>query len=198
MTRRRAVLLACIALPGCAVMVPPEHAMATALLDQLPSELPPGRRRAQPLLVYPPETRPVYDTTQMAYQERAHQVAYFARNQWGETPSQMLQPLLLRTLERTQAFPAVLVPPYTGSGTPALHTEVAELVQDFTQDAPVLRLTLRVQMVDETSGRVLGTRDIALREAMQEKAPYAGVQAANKAVVQALREIAAFVLEVAP
>ncbi|NML44358.1 ABC transporter [Ramlibacter sp. G-1-2-2] len=199
MTPRRALLLACLAVPGCAIVAPPERATATSLLDEQPTDLPQGRRRAQPLLVYEPQTRPMYDTTQMAYTVRAHQVAYFSRNLWGETPSQMLHPLLLRSLERTQAFAAVLAPPYTGGGALALHTEVAELVQDFTDDAvPVLRLALRVRLVDETSGKILGTRDIAQQVRMQQKAPSAGVLAANQAVALALREVAAFVLETAP
>lgn len=199
MTPRRALLLACLAIPGCAVVAPPERAMTTSLLDQQPADVPQGRRRTQTLLVYEPETRPVYDTTQMAYTLRAHQVAYFSRNLWGETPSQMLHPLLLRSLERTQAFAAVLAPPYTGGGALALHTEVAELVQDFTDDAmPVLRLALRVRLVDEASSKILGTRDIAQQVRMQEKSPFAGVLAANQAVALALREVAGFVVETAP
>lgn len=172
--------------------------MATALLDAMPADLPPGRRRAQALLVYAPQARPVYDTTQMAYTVRPHQLAYFSRNQWGETPSQMLHPLLLRTLERTQAFAAVVTPPYTGTATLALRTEVLELLQDFNGDVPVLRFALRVQLVDEGSGRVLGMRDIALQQRMEQKAPYEGVLAANEAVMQALRAVVGFVEEVAP
>lgn len=171
--------------------------MTTALLDQLPADVPQGPRRARPLLVYPPQARPVYDTVQMAYTQQAHQVAYFAHNQWGETPSQMLQPLLVRVMERTGAF-AVLAPPFTGGNALALHTELTQLVQDFTQEPPLLRVALRVQLIDEGSGRLVASRDIALQQPMQQKAPYAGVIAANAAMAQALHDLATFVLESAP
>lgn len=108
----------------------------------------------------------------MACTLQPHQVAYFARNQWAERPGRMLQPLLVRTLEATGAF-AVVTPPYTG--------------------APVL--ALRMQLSDDASRRTLLTREIALRETMLQREPYAGVTAAIEAVAKALRAIAALVLE---
>ena len=36
-------------------------------------------------------------TTQMAYSTEAYQIAYFAKNEWAETPSQMIQPLIVKT-----------------------------------------------------------------------------------------------------
>ena len=150
------------------------------------------------MLVLRPEARPVYDTMQMAYTLRPHHVAYFGRNQWGETPAQMLQPLLVRALEQTGHFSAVLAPPHAGAYTYALRTEIVELLQDFTQEPPVLRLVLRVRLSDGPSDRTLATREIALRETMREKAPYAGVVAANEAMARALRELAVFVLGQAP
>lgn len=189
-------LLAVAALAGCAFA--PEAPVTTALLDQLPADVPrrPASRLA--LVVFPPEARPALDTPQMAYSLSPHHVAYFARNQWAETPPQMLHPLLLRTLEATGAFAVVVGPPAGSGATLGLRTELLDLVQDFSQDPPLLRLALRVRLSDEAANRVLATREIAVSEAMRQKAPSAGVVAANQAVAGALRELAAFVLASMP
>jgi cholesterol transport system auxiliary component len=186
-----------LALAGCA-LASPEPTMTSALLDQLPAEVQRRPASKATLLVFPPEARAAIDTTQMAYTLRPHHLAYFAQNQWAETPPQMLQPLVTRTMEATGAFAAVLTPPYAGTATLGLRTELTELVQDFSQDPPVLRLGLRVRVSEPASNRLLGTREFIVREPLGRKAPYAGVVAANAAVAQALREMAAFVLEQLP
>ena len=191
------VLLAA-ALAGCALAPAAEVPLTHSLIDQLPADVSRRAPSALTLLVYPPEARPAVDTLQMAYALQPHQLAYYARNAWAETPAQMLQPLLVRSLAATGAFAAVVTPPHAPGGTLGLRTEVTDLVQDFTQDPPVLRLTLRVRLSDERTQKVLGARDIALRETMLQKSPAAGVAAANAAVAKALRELAQFVLEKMP
>jgi ABC-type uncharacterized transport system auxiliary subunit len=101
-------------------------------------------------------------------------------------------------MEATGAFAAVVGPPLAGNGTLALRTEITQLVQDFTSEPPVLQLSLRVRLSDDRAQRVLGTREIVLREALQEKSPAAGAVAANAALARALRETAQFVLEKLP
>lgn len=202
MTRRLRRLSAALALGGglvaCSVLPPAEAPLTSALIDQVPTQLPQRAKGTGTLLVFAPQARPAIDTQQMAYSLRAHHLAYFAQNQWAETPPQMLQPLLVRTLEGTGAFAAVVTPPYTGTAALALRTEILELVQDFGQDPPVLRLSLRMRLSDDRANRVLATREITLQQAMQQKGPQAGVAAANEAVARALRELAALVLENAP
>ena len=195
--RAATLLLAGLLLQGCALLPPPEPPVTLSMLDQLPADLPrrPGRTRT--ILLLTPEARPLYDTPQMAYTLGAHQVAYFARNQWAEPPARMLQPLLARTLEATGAF-SVVSPPHTGGPVLTLRTELVDLVQDFRQDPPVLRLALRVQLSDDTGRRSLAVREIALREPMAQRSPAAGVAAANQALAKALRELALLVLEHTP
>lgn len=195
---RCCTLLLAATLAGCALAPVAEAPVTHSLIDQLPDDLPRRAPSSYALLVHPPEARPAVDTLQMAYAPQPHQFAYYARNQWAETPPQMLQPLLVRSLAGTGAFTAVVTPPHAPGGTLGLRTEVTDLVQDYTQDPPVLRLTLRVRLSDERTQKVLGARDIAQREAMLQKSPAAGVAAANAAMAKALREIAQFVLEKMP
>lgn len=198
MTRRvrRIVLLAgaAIFLAGCA-FAPVESPITAALLDQQPADVPRGTARAIPLIVFAPEARPALDTTQMAYTLRPHHLAYFARNQWAESPAQMLQPLLVRTLERTGAFAAVVPPPHRTAGALGLRTEVVDLVQDFSQQQPVLRFVLRARLGDEGANRVLASREFTATEPMQQPTPGAGVAAANVAVARVLGELAQWVVE---
>ena len=187
----------CLLLAGCAI--PPAEPLRTnALLDQVPADLPQRARSDRTLIVFPAQARPALDTQQMAYTKAPHQLAYFARNQWAETPPQMLGPLLVRTMEATGAFTAVVAPPHATDAAIGVRTEILDLVQDFAPQPPVLRLALRVHVEDEATGRVLGTREIAVQQPMREATPAAGVQAANAAMAQALRELAAFVLAQLP
>jgi cholesterol transport system auxiliary component len=191
-----AALVATVALAaGCALLSPANTEMATARLEKTPAEVPHRDPGPATLLLFRPEAKPAFDTTRMAYTVRPYEVAYYSRHQWGGTPAQMLQPLLVRTLESTGRFKAVLSPPYTGRYTYGLRTEILELVQDYTSDPPVLRLSLRLRLTDDAANRVLATREITLAEPMREKTPYAGVIAANEAGAKALAEAAKFVLD---
>lgn len=186
--------LAPVLLAACAAFAPEDADMRSATLDKLPAEVPQARCAPAVLAVARPDVRPMYDTTQMAYTLRAHQVAYFARHQWAETPGQMLHPLLVRTIERTGCFGAVLAQPGAGA-THTLRADIVELVQDFSQEPPVLRLGVRVRLDVVGSARPPVQRTLTVTEPMRQKSPLAGVDAANDAVAQALRQTAAFVLE---
>ena len=183
---------------GCAFVQPPEPPLVSAVIDQMPAQVPHRARSRATLLVFTPQARAALDTTQMAYAVQPHQIAYFARHQWAETPPQMLEPLLVRTLEATNAFGAVLTPPQTGSVALGLRMEIGDLVQDFTQEPPVLRVALRAVLSDETGNRTIATREWTAREPMQQKAPAAGVLAANRAIARLLPQVAGFVLENMP
>jgi cholesterol transport system auxiliary component len=56
-------------------------------------------------------------------------------------------------------------------------------------------LSLKFQLTEGASGAVVATKDVSVREPMQQKTPYAGVVAGNDATAKALLELARFVLE---
>lgn len=194
---RRRVLLAlapALLLPACA-FAPAEPPATSALLDQMPVDIPKGTRSSTTLIVFPIDARPAVDGTPMAYTLRAHHLAYFAHNQWAESPAQMLRPLALRTLEATGAFAAVVPPPHRTTGSLGLRLEIVDLVQDFSQEPPVLKLAVRARLSDEAANRVIATREFRVEEPMQQKAPAAGVVAANAAVARMLAELAGWVAD---
>jgi len=180
-------------LAGCALPAR-EPELTASVIDQLPADLPHAARTARTLLVLAPRAQAAYDTRRMAYSLRPHHLAYYGRNEWASTPPQMLQPLLVRTLDATGHFQAVLVPPQAGGATHSLQVDVLQLLQDFDAQPPVLRLVLHAQLADAAQ-RVLASREFALQQVMTEAAPAGGVRAANEAMAQALRALALFVLE---
>jgi len=191
-----AMALGVSVLPGCALLSAAKvDDTRTFMLNPLAPDLPQARHcTAATLLVFPPQAQAIYDTTQMAYTTQAHQIAHFARHEWADTPSRMLLPLLVRALQNTRCFNAVVTPPYTYHYTHALRTDLVELLQDFTSQPATLRLVLRAQLSDDATGRVIASREVVLREPLSQETAEAGVIAANRATARALQEVVTFVL----
>lgn len=187
------VALCVTSLAGCTALSPVN--VSTYVLNRVPRDLPVGPAHPMSLFVMAPVADRVYGTTRMAYTTQAYQVAYFSQNEWAETPSQMLLPLIVATMSGTHYFSEVLSPPDFGHHTFTLRTEILELNQDFTAEPATLRLTMRFYLNRDATNTVIATKEVSVREAMREKNPYAGVVAANEATEKALRELAAFVVE---
>jgi cholesterol transport system auxiliary component len=178
---------------SCALLTPATVETRKEMLTKIPDALPERKMHPATLLVFPPETSPLYDTVQMAYTIRTYQIAYFSRTEWGERPPRMIHPLLVQTLQKAGYFSTVVTPPFMGRYTHALRTEILALQQDFTSEPAMLRLALRVQLVAQAGNRVIATKEIDVREPIREKTPHGGAVAANDATAKALKEVADFV-----
>ena len=178
---------------NCALLAPSLIETRKETLSKIPLDLPVGKTQSGVLLVMPPEASAVYDTTQMAYELRPYEIAYFSQTEWADRPAQMLYLLLVQTMERAGYFSAVVTPPFMGRHAHVLRTELLALRQNFTVDPPALELDLRVQLIAEPSHQVVGTKEIRVREPMHAKTPYAGAAAANEATAKVLRKLAEFV-----
>jgi cholesterol transport system auxiliary component len=144
------------------------------------------------LLVTRPRAHPGFESSRMAYVRKAHELEYFSRNQWVDTPEKMLAPLLVRAFETSGAFAAVSLA--TGGITAQLRldSEIVRLQQDFTSVPSSVRFTLRAQLIDVAGRRILATREFDIVENAASDAPYGGVVAANRAVHRALSDAAGF------
>jgi len=196
-TWQRLVLVALgIAISGsCTLMTPATVETRKETLTKIPGDVPEGKTHSATLLVFAPETNAVYDTTQMAYETRPYEIAYFSRTEWSARPSQMILPLLVQTMQKGHCFSAVVTPPFMGHYTHTLRTEILALQQNFASEPASLQLDLRVRLIAEASKQVIGAKDISVRELILERTPYAGAVAANEATAKALKEIAEFVRE---
>ena len=193
---RTAMVAVCLSLfSGCALLSPVKIETKKNVLNKVPIDVPSEKTRPATLLVLAPETNAIYDTTQMAYTTEAYQIGYFSQNEWAETPSQMIQPLIVQTIRNTRYFSEVVSPPHFGRHTFALRTEIQELKPDFTSDPATLQLAMRFDLSREATNKVTATKELSVQEPMREKTPYAGVVAANDALAKLLRELAKFIVD---
>ncbi len=149
------------------------------------------------LIVNSPKAAAGFDTRRMMYSRSQHQIEYFARNEWVDTPSHMLQPLMVAAIEKTRSFRAVVAKTAMVKADLRLESEVITLLQDFNSKPSVVKFTLRTTIINNTSGEVLALREFNERIAATSDDPVGGVKAANVAVNNALEKLGLFCAETA-
>ena len=185
------LLLGICFLTGCLSPVKVDSANKY-VINKMPCFIPTKKTRPIVLLVTKPEIKAIYNTTQMAYTIRPYQIAYYSLNRWAETPDEMLQPLLVQTMQKTHHFKAVVTPPYNGLYDYELDTEILSFIQDYTCRIPVFRMNVRAQMIKTSINKVIATREFSVIQPLPQRSPYGGVLAANRATVQILERMARF------
>jgi cholesterol transport system auxiliary component len=131
----------------------------------------------------------------MAYTIRPYQVQYFGENQWAETPSEMLSPLLVQTLQNTKHYRAVVSAPYSGIYNYALSTRILRFEQDYMHKPHAFKLTARVSINRMSNNQLVAAKEFVISTPISNQSPYGGVIAANNATRQLMREIAKFSLQ---
>jgi len=144
------------------------------------------------LLVSPPKAWPGYDTARIAYVKENPRLDYYAKNEWADQPSRMLEPLLIKALEASGRFGAVVSTANGVSASLRLDTEIIHLHQVFLTKPSEGRLAIRVQLINTSQDRVLGTRTFEAAVPASSDDPYGGIMALNQAMEQILGEIVAF------
>ena len=147
---------------------------------------------APTLVVSPPYAAAGFDSPRMMYVRQAHKLEYFAHNEWTDTPARMLAPLIAAAAARSGAFRAVVTAPSTAAADLRLDTEVGGLQQEFLGNPSRVRFTLRANIVDSATRRVIASREFEAVAPAPSENPYGGVVAANEAVRAVLAELGAF------
>jgi cholesterol transport system auxiliary component len=109
----------------------------------------------------------------------------------------MLAPLLAQALEQSGGFRAVVQSPSLATAQLRLDTELVRLQQDFSARPSRVQLTLRAQLIDTDTRRVLAAAEFDESEAAPTDDPYGGVIAANRALARLLERVAAFCADAA-
>lgn len=178
---------------GCSVLSPVKYKPESIYeLNALPKHVAAESMHPAVLLVMEPDSRPAYNTTQMAYSIKPYQIAYFVENRWAETPAKMLQPLIVQTLQNTHYFRTVVTTPFSGSYDYLLTSQLLLLQQNFTYQPALLQMKLRIQLMSAKDNRVIATQQLTIEEPIIQNTPYGGVVAANRAVEKMLKQIARF------
>lgn len=188
--------LAVALLAGCGASLLPKPPAAPAryTLDDA-SPRPASREPAADtpvLVVAVPRAAPGHDSVHMVYLRQPQELASFAFNEWVDTPARMLAPLLVRALQDSGAFRAVLLAPSAAGGDLRLETELIRLQQDFSARPSQLRLTLRAVLLDSATRRVIAWREFDEIEPAATDDPAGGAAAAHRATQRLLVALAAF------
>lgn len=187
-----------ILLTSCTLFSPINLEKKKYVINKAPIDLPKKQTQLITLLVLSPQTKAIYNTTEMAYTTQPYKIDYFSQNEWAETPAQMFQPLIVQTLQNTHYFNAVFTPPYSGHYTYILRTQILELLQDYISQPAMLRLTIRFQLSDGADNKVIGSKTFSVNEPIHKNIPYAGVIAANNAAAKILKSFTIFTLKQLP
>ena len=147
---------------------------------------------APALVVAVPRAAPGFDSARMVYLRQPQQLEAFAFHEWVDTPARMLVPLLVRTLQASGGFSAVLQAPSVASGTWRLETELIRLQQDFSSAPSQVRLTLRAVLLDTASRQVIAWREFDETVPAATDDPAGGAAAAHQASQRVLAALATF------
>ena len=148
---------------------------------------------AQPtLIVNPPRAAAGFDSQRIIYLREAHKLEYFANSEWVDPPARMLGTLLVASLQNTGTFRAVVLAPGTAVGEMRLETEIIRLQQDFQTRPSRVHFTLRANLLNEKTRRVVAWREFDAAVSTATDDPQGGVLAANLAVQSVLKDVATF------
>lgn len=147
---------------------------------------------APTLIINPPHAAAGFDSSRIIYVRETHKLEYFSRSEWVDTPARMLAPLIVAAVENSGAFRAVVLTPSAAAGDLRLDTEIVRLQHEFGSQPSHVRFTLRAYIVDNTTRRVLASREFDETVAATIADPYGGVVAANRAVHTVLEHLARF------
>jgi cholesterol transport system auxiliary component len=131
----------------------------------------------------------------MVYSAGPQQLSAYAFHAWVEPPAELLAPLLVRALQETGSYRAVLLAPSAATGRWRLETQLLRLEQDTSVQPSVLRLELRAVLLDSATRQTIGWRTFAFDVATAADGPVAGAAAARQAAGLAARALARFCTE---
>lgn len=181
-----------LTLSGCTTL----HAPAPRIY-QLSASTAPATSDRTPLpatlLVADPTAEPGYTSQGIAYRESAHQLSYYTRSQWADSPARMLRPALVAALEPSGLFRTVITRPTVVLPDYQLSTDILRLEQVFrTSTRSDVVFAVRVQLVNLNTRSVLGTRVIKVDEPAPTADAAGAVSAANAGLKALLVRIVAF------
>jgi len=192
--------MACLALlAACAALQPPpDEIRNTYVLEAPPTAGTPSAKRDLIIGVSMPRARPGFDTSRMAYERRPHEIEYFTRNRWIDSPARMLEPLVTQALKRSGTFRGAMQLPGAERVDRRLDIELVRLLQDFSTTPSRVRFTLHAQLVDTGTRRVVAAREFDEVEPAPSDDPYGGVVAANRALARLLGSLVQFCADQSP
>lgn len=182
------LLTACSALPS-----PKVESTHLYLLNAGPVTPAAHAKSDKVLAISMPSGEPGFDTPQIAYMRQVHELEYFKKHQWADTPARMLKPLLVQALEPD--FRAVVQAPGVIPAEIRLDTNLIRLQQNFSTKPSRVQLTLRAQLINAKDKQVIAAKLFDESENTPSDDAYGGVIAANLALGRMLNKLVVFCLD---
>ncbi|OYY49986.1 MAG: hypothetical protein B7X95_00525 [Methylophilaceae bacterium 17-44-8] len=149
------------------------------------------------LIVTHPQAAAGFDTRRMMYSRSEYKLEYFARNELVDTPSHMLQPLMVSAVEQTKSYSAVIPKLPAAKTDLRLESEILSLLQDFKTQPSKVRFIFRATVIDNATGKIIALREFDEQVNATSDDPVGGVKATNQAVKQVLDKLGLFCIETA-
>jgi len=188
-------IISSLSLSACSLVPSEDMPMAQYVFDlpTFPTESP--RAAAKILQVAMPQAVAGFDSQGMTYIRHPAQLERYTRSQWVDTPAHMLLPLLVRSLEASGQYQAVLSANTSNlSGEIRVDTEILRLQQEFIpQQASRVHLVLRVQVFHLVERNILATQVFDLNETAPSEDAQGYVAATNQAIIKWLPAFQRFV-----
>lgn len=162
------------------------------------------RSNGQVLMVAVPAASPGYENEDMIYVNTPHRLDHYSKNNWIAPPKEMLEPLLVKSLQNSGCFKAVVPSSYASTPDITLNSHLFILQQEFfpalnpkAPESSQLRMVVDVTLSNSVSNEPITHRSF---ECVIPAAPtaYGGVIAANLAAADIMRQISSFVCAVIP
>lgn len=186
--------LVTVALTSCSMLSPVKTEPKTAYVINALPRVSTHARHATTIMVSQVGSEAIYNTSQMAYSKHPYQVAYFAKNRWAARPADMLQPLIIQTLQNTHYFHAVVTSSSIGQADYLLNTQLIQMQQEFNSCSSYYRMKLRAQLINVNTNKTIATKVFSVTINAPYYNPYGGVIAANQATAIILKKLTKFCL----
>ena len=155
-----------------------------------------GQPTARDLIVELPTARGALDTDRIMIRPNPLQAQYLPRARWGESTPTMVQTLLVRSFEDTNAFRYVGRRPLGGSGDFALVSDVTDFHAELSEanDSVTVQLRVTARLVREEDARILAGRSFTANAAVQSTDSLNVVTGFDAAAKQLLTQITRWTL----
>lgn len=195
---KRVILFIAVLLGGCAFLTAPETpGMILLHIEGGGAEIESMPATGAALLVGVPRAHSGYGSARFVYIQEDHQLDHYGRHGWADDPGKLIRSALVRTLEASGAFDAVLPAPSTATANLRLELELVALHQDYRAGrVSEVRLAMRAQVINLANREVLATRSFDFREEAG-RGPKAGAGAADRALARLLEAMTDFTVQVA-
>ncbi len=193
-----AALAALTALTGCGAISALDSATAPLEVYELRAQpQPPATRQsAAQVIVEIPNTSGALETDRIMIRPAPLQAQYLPEARWGDPVPEMLQTLMLRSLESTGAFAYVGRRPLGPGGDYAVLTELSDFQAELDPggDTATIRIQMTVRLLRERDLRIIATRNFSATTTAPSTGTEAIVAAFDAAAAEFLPEFTGWTL----